>query len=109
MLTPVIVRRLQSHLSQLDKADVLNGMLPGLGHDWMEVLAGSQSVVFQMLGAYVMEWEAVVARWVRDDHALLQPATPGCLFVTAAFCIALMKAKTAKKELQLCAALPTIL
>ena len=68
MLTPVIVRRLQSHLAQLDKADVLNGMLPGLGHDWMEVLGGSQSVAFQMLGAYVMEWEAVVARWVCDER-----------------------------------------
>jgi hypothetical protein len=51
-------------------------MLPGLGRDWMEVLGGSQAGVFERLAAYAMEWEAVAARWARDDHALLHPAGP---------------------------------
>ena len=96
--------RLQFHLAELDEPGVLNGMLPGLGRDWMEILLGSQSLVFQTLTTYAMEWEVVVARWARDDHTLLQPATP-CWGIPAVYCNALMKAKVAKKELELCAVL----
>ena len=81
---------------------MLNKMLPGLGRDWAEIFGGSQAHIFQNLIAYAMEWETVVARWARDDHALLQPATP-CLMTAASFCIALMKTKIAKRELELCA------
>jgi hypothetical protein len=76
-------------------------MLPGLGRDWTEILAGSQAVIFYWVVAYVMEWEVVVTQWVRDDHELLQPATP-CWITPALYCNFLMKAKTAKKELELC-------
>jgi hypothetical protein len=50
-----------------------------------------------------MEWEVVMARWARDDHTLLQPAAPSWVF-PALFCSTMMKAKIAKKELELCAA-----
>ena len=74
---------------------------------WMEVLGGSQASVFDRLATYAMQWEAVPARWARDDHALLQPA--GASWHTAAvYCNTIMKGKTAKRELELCAA-PTIL
>ena len=85
----------------LDRPDVLNSMLPGLGRDWTEILGGSQAVIFYWVVVYAMEWEVVAAHWARDDHALLQPATP-CWNTPAMFCNALMKAKTAKKELELC-------
>ena len=98
---------LQFHLTELDRPNKLNDMLPGLGRDWTETLMGSQAIVFHCLGAHVMEWEAVAARWARDDHALLQPATP-CWIMPAIFCIAAMKSKTAKKELELYA-VPAIL
>ena len=93
----------QFHLSELDKPDVLNNMLPGLGADWTGILRGSQAYVFYNLAAYIMEWEVVLARWARDDHALLQPAAPSWV-LPALFCSTVMKAKIAKKELDLCAA-----
>ena len=102
VLTPVAVRVVQFHLAELGKPDVLNGILPGLGRDWTEIVGGTQATVFCSCIAYAMEWEAVVARWARDDHAFLQPAMP-CWAIVAVFCIMLMKAKTAKKELELCA------
>ena len=101
-MTPVAVHGPQFHLAELDKPDVLNGMLPGLGRDWMEILGGTMDPIFQNLAAYAMEWEAVAARWTRDDHALLQPAMP-CWLIPALFCITMMKGKIAKKELELCA------
>ena len=106
VLTLFDARGLQFHLSELDKPDVLNGMLPGLGRDWAEITP-SLANVFTSLAAYALEWEAVVASWARDEHALLQPATP-CWFMPAIFSIMLMKGKIAKKELELCA-LPTAL
>ena len=103
-LTSVTVHGPQFHLAELDKPDVLNGMLNGLGRDWTEILGGSLAPIFQWLGAYAMEWEAVAARWTRDDHALLQPAAP-CWVLPALWCEVLMKGKIAKKELELCAVL----
>ena len=76
-------------------------MLPGLGRDWSEILAGSLSGPFVNLATYIMEWEAVAARWARDDHALLQPAAP-CWAMPVAYAVNLLKQKVAKKELELC-------
>jgi hypothetical protein len=106
VLTPLAVRGLQFHLAELGTPDVLNKMLPGLGRDWMEIMGGTQASIFQLVPDYARGWEAVVARWAQDDHAVLQPGAP-CWVLPAFFCIALMKAKTAKKELELCA-VPTI-
>ena len=106
MLKRFAARGLQFHLSELDKPDVLNGMLPGLGRDWTEITP-SLANAFASLAAYALEWEAVAASWVRDEHALLQPATPSWA-TPALYSIMLMKGKTAKKELELCA-LPTAL
>ena len=99
-------RGLQFHLSELDKPDVLNGMLPGVGRDWAEILP-SLATGFASFAVYAQEWEAVAASWARDEHARLQPATP-CWEIPATFSIMLMKGKIAKKELELCA-LPTAL
>ena len=106
VLTLFGARGMQFHLSELDKPDVLNGMLPGLGRDWSEILP-SLANAFNSFAAYALEWEAVAASWARDEHALLQPATP-CWYLPALFSIMLMKGRTAKKELELCA-LPTAL
>ena len=76
-------------------------MLPGLGRDWTEILGGSMSAPFHYLAAYIMEWEAVAARWARDDHALLQPAAP-CWTMPVLYAVNLLKQKVAKKELELC-------
>ena len=104
MLTLFAARGLQFHLAELDKPDVLNGMVPGLGRDWTEITP-SLSTAFQLFAAYALEWEAVVASWARDEHALLQPAAPSW-YLPALYSIMLMKGRTAKKELELCA-LPT--
>ena len=101
MLTLFDARGLQFHLSELDKPDVLNGMLPGLGRDWTEITP-SLSHAFVGFAMYALEWEAVAASWARDEHALLQPATPSWT-TPAMFSIMLMKGKIAKKELELCA------
>ena len=88
------------HLAELEKPDVLNSLLPGLGRDWKEVL-GSMSHVFYRTASYATEWEAVAARWAADDHALLQPAEPGwCLPLLMVQ--NLLKQKVAKNELELC-------
>ena len=106
VLTLFDARGLQFHLAELDKPDVLNGMLPGLGRDWTEIVATLTSV-YVSLAAYALEWEAVAASWARDEHALLQPAAPSW-YLPALYSIMLMKGRTAKKELELCA-LPTAL
>ena len=95
------VRRSQFHLAELEKPDVLNAMLPGLGRDWTEILGGSLTQAFYLLAAYTMAWEAVAVRWARDDHALLQPAAP-CGAIPVAYAMNLLKQKVAKKELELC-------
>ena len=48
-------------------------MLPGLGRDWAQIIA-SLSTVCLRTNTHAMEWEAVPARCVADDHTLLQPA-----------------------------------
>jgi hypothetical protein len=68
------------HLAELEKPDVLNSLLPGLGHDWSEVLGGSLALVIYRMASYATEWEAVAARWAADDHALLQPSEPAGAF-----------------------------
>ena len=72
-----------------------------LGRDWTEILAGSMSNPFYLLAAYIMEWEAVAARWARDDHALLQPTAP-CWAIPVMYALNLLKQKVSKKELELC-------
>ena len=57
--------------------------------------------MFYYLAAYIMAWEAVAARWARDDHALLQPAAP-CWAMPVIYAVNLLKQKVAKKELELC-------
>jgi hypothetical protein len=76
-------------------------MLHGLGCDWTEILGGSMTQPFYLLAAYIMEWEAVAARWARDDHALLQPAAP-CWAIPVVYAVNLLKQTVAKKELELC-------
>jgi hypothetical protein len=105
VLTLFDARGLQFHLAELEKPDVLNGMLPGLGRDWTEITP-SLSTAFLSFAVYALEWEAVAASWTRDEHALLQPATPS--WAQPAAYSMLMKGKIAKKELELCA-LPTAL
>ena len=88
------------HLAELEKPDVLNGLLPGLGRDWGEVLGTMSQVLYQM-ASYATEWEAVASRWAVEDHALLQPSEPGWSFVLM-MVHNLLKQKVAKKELELC-------
>jgi hypothetical protein len=88
------------HLAELDKPDVLNSLLPGLGRDWGRVL-GNMAAVLYHTASYATEWEAVAARWAADDHALLQPSEPSwCLPLMMAQ--NLLKMKVAKNELELC-------
>jgi hypothetical protein len=88
------------HLAELPKPDVLNSMLPGMGRDWTEILASMGSVYYRT-ASYAVEWEAVAARWVADDHKLLQPAEP-CWLTPLAYAGNMLKQTVAKKELELC-------
>ena len=87
-------------LSGLGKPDVLDAMLPGLGHPRGEILAGSQAQLFNNFAAYAVEWEVVAARWANEDHALLQLATP-CWIIPLIYATAVLKQTVAKKELEL--------
>jgi hypothetical protein len=88
------------HLAELEKPDVLNSLLPGLGRDWKEVL-GSMAPILYSMASYATGWEAVAARWAAGDHALLQPSEPGwCLPLLMA--LNMLKTKVAKNELELC-------
>ena len=89
------------HLAELEKPDVLNGLLPGLGRDWGEILSGSLSNVLYNMASYATEWEAVAARWAADDHTLLQPSAP-CWSVVLVMVQNLLKQKVAKNELEMC-------
>ena len=84
----------------MGKPDVLDAMLPGLGRPWGDILAGSQTNLFHLFGAYAAEWEAVAARWANDDHALLQPESP-CWIIPLFYAVSLLKGTVAKKELEL--------
>jgi hypothetical protein len=88
------------HLAELERPDVLNSLMPGLGYDWIGVLATTSLVLYRM-ASYATEWEAVAARWAADDHALLQPSEPGWSFVLM-MVHNLLKQKVAKNELELC-------
>ena len=88
------------HLAELPKPDVLNSILPGLGHDWTEIII-SLSVVYYRTASYALEWEAVAARWAADDHTLLQPAEP-CWLTPLLYASNMLKQTVAKKELELC-------
>jgi hypothetical protein len=94
-------RALQFHLAELDGTDVLNAMLPGLGHDWTEILGGSQTALYYSLCVYANEWEAVAARWAREDFTMLQPTTP-CWVIPAVHANNALKKKIAQKELEMC-------
>jgi hypothetical protein len=88
------------HLAELEKPDVLNSLLPGLGRDWKEVLGTMPGVLYET-AVYATGWEAVAARWAAGDHALLQPSEPSwCLPLLMAQ--NLLKMKVAKNELELC-------
>ena len=88
------------HLAELEKPDVLNSLLPGLGRDWKEVLGSMAPILYSMAG-YATGGEAVAARWAAGDHALLQPSEPGwCLPLLMA--LNMLKTKVAKNELELC-------
>ena len=88
------------HLAELPKPDALDSMLPGLGHDWTEILA-SMANVYYRTAQYATEWEAVAARWAADDHTLLQPAEP-CWLIPLLYAGNMLKQTVAKKELELC-------
>ena len=90
----------QMHLAELPKPDVLNSMMPGLGRDWAEII-GALSHAYYRTASYAAEWEAVAARWVADDHTLLQPAEP-CWLVPLLYTNNTLKQTVAKKELELC-------
>jgi hypothetical protein len=94
----------QMHLAELPKPAVLNNMLPGLGRDWTEILASMNNVYYRT-AQYVMEWEAVTARWAADDHTLLQPAEP-CWVIPLMYVGNMLKQTVAKKELELCGGPP---
>jgi hypothetical protein len=88
------------YLAELPKPDVLNSMLPGLGRDWIEIIA-ALSTVYYRTASYATEWQAVAARWAADDHALLQPVEP-CWLLPLLYVGNILKQTVAKKELELC-------
>ena len=88
------------HLAELPSADVLNSLMPSLGHDWTET-CGSLSVMYYHAAQYTLEWEAVATRFAADDHTLLQPAEP-CWLVPLLYIGNLLKQTIATKELELC-------
>ena len=87
-------------MAELDPPSVLDGMLPGLGHDWTATL-GTLSTVYYTMATYADEWEVVAARWVVDDHELLQPAEPSW-YVPLIMSNNFLRQKVAKNELNLC-------
>ena len=92
-------------MAELGKPDMLDSMLPGLGRGWNETLAGSLNNVVGWSVNYAMQWEAVAARWAREDYELLQPAVP-CWMFPLVYVIAVLKGTVAKKQLELCATSP---
>jgi hypothetical protein len=85
------------HLAELEKPDVLNSLLPGLGRDWGRVL-GNMAAVLYHTASYATEWEAVAARWAADDHTLLQPSEPSWA-LPLVMAQNMLKQKVAKNEL----------
>ena len=92
-------------MAELGKPEMLDSMLPGLGRGWSEMLMGSQNNAFGWSVVYAMQWEAVAARWAREDYALLQPTMP-CWIFPLLFIITMLKGTVAKKQLELCVPSP---
>jgi hypothetical protein len=85
------------------KADVLNAIYPGLGHDWSELNFGSTPNLFYIMANYATQWEAIAACWAKGDYTLLQPTEPSCVQQRMVVVAMRMETVTAK-ELELCAA-----
>ena len=89
------------------KADVLNTIYPGLGHDWSELLFGTTTNLFYLLANYATQWEAIAACWTEGDYTLLQPAEP-CWAHQLTIIVSIMAQTVTAKELELCAAHPPL-
>jgi hypothetical protein len=92
----------QLHLKESVKADVLNAIFPGLGHDWSELNFGTTTNLFHLMPNYATQWEAIAACWAEGDYTLLQPTEPSCLEQLLVVVIMMQQTVTAK-ELELCA------
>jgi hypothetical protein len=97
----------QLHLKESVKADVLNAIYPGLGHDWSEFLFGSAGNLFPLMANYAAQWEAIAACWAEGDYTLLQPAEP-CWVWQLMVVVPTMAQTVTAKELELCAAHPPL-
>ena len=97
----------QLHLKEDVKADVLNAICPGLGHDWSELLFGTTTNLFYLMANYATQWEAIAACWAEGDYTLLQPMEPSCLSQLLVV-VAMMQQTVTAKELELCAAHPPL-
>jgi hypothetical protein len=84
------------------KADALNAIFPGLGHDWSELLFGTTDNLFYLTANYATQWEAIAACWAEGDYMLLQPTVPSCLHQLLVVGTMMHQTVTAK-ELELCA------
>ena len=92
----------QLHLKESVKADVLNAIYPGLGHDWSELLFGTTTNLFYLMANYATQWEAIAACWAEGDYTLLQPAEP-CWYAQLTVVVSIMMQTVTAKELELCA------
>ena len=92
----------QLHLKESVKADVLNAIYPGLGHDWSELMFGTTTNLFYLMANYATQWEAIAACWAEGDYTLLQPMAPcwACLLIVI---VSIMRQTVSAKELELCA------
>ena len=93
----------QLHLKESVKADVLNAIFPGLGHDWSELNFGTTTNLFYLTANYATQWEAIATCWAEGDYTLLQPTEPSCVQQLMVVVAMMMETVTAK-ELELCAA-----
>jgi hypothetical protein len=95
----------QLHLKESVKADVLNAIFPGLGHDSSELLFGTTTNLFYLTANYATQWEAIATCWSEGDYTLLQPTEPSCLAQLLAV-VSMMQQTVTAKELELCALRP---
>jgi hypothetical protein len=92
----------QLHLKESVKADVLNAIFPGLGHDWSELSFGTTTQLFYLTANYATQWEAIATCWAEGDYTLLQPAEP-CWVHQLIVIVNIMLQTVTAKELELCA------
>jgi hypothetical protein len=92
----------QLHLKESVKADVLDAIYPGLGHDWSELLFGTTTNLFYLMANYTTQWEAIAACWAEGDYTLLQPAEP-CWVHQLVVIVTIMMQTVTAKQLELCA------